>query len=115
MVSGDFFGKLNLNVWYKLLVYFGGIIFILSLFFPIQNLSQTFIQQFGLAHFSIGLFFWILTEIIDWISTLQSYYKVEKEMADFTGKLILLVYSGLFIIFAIYLFTYWWSPIFKIV
>ena len=48
------FEELKIDQWYKCLVYLGGIIFVLSLFSPVQT---QYITSESISLFSLGLFF----------------------------------------------------------
>ena len=59
-MSGELFKNLKLDAWYKVLVYFGGVLFILSLFVPItiEGITNMQIALISLGMFLLGLGEW---------------------------------------------------------
>ena len=54
----DFFKNLVLDTWYKALVYFGGVVLILSLFVEVKGISNTQLQLLSAGIFMFGLGEW---------------------------------------------------------
>jgi hypothetical protein len=48
----------ELNTWYKGLVYFGGIIAVLGIFYPVHVLDSERVVLFGLSIFTFGISTW---------------------------------------------------------
>ena len=60
----DFFKSLKLDAWYMIFVYLGGTLLILSLFFPIQWITNKQLILFSLGILLIGLGEWKNHKII---------------------------------------------------
>lgn len=111
--STEFFGKLNINIWYKLLVYFGGIIFISSLFFPVHGLNQVFVQKFGLAHFLAGLFIWLYIGLADILDELAKMAGAGMDDRDGIAVVLLIILGIAIIIIGFILVNQYWIPLFN--
>jgi hypothetical protein len=54
----EFFKNLVLDTWYKALVYFGGVVLILSLFIEVKGISNNQLQLLSTEFFLFGLGEW---------------------------------------------------------
>ena len=58
MEPSGIFKNLSLDMWYKALVYVGGIILILSIFMEVKGIANIHVQLLSLGVFLIGLGEW---------------------------------------------------------
>lgn len=59
MGPGDFLKNLALDAWYKVILYLGGIVFVLSIFIPVQGMSSRQVQAISGGFFLLGLGVWM--------------------------------------------------------
>jgi len=69
----DFFKNLVLDTWYKALVYFGGVVLILSLFVEAKGISNSQLQLLSAGVFLLGLGEWKNHKFIPQIKPANAY------------------------------------------
>ena len=59
MSPGDLLKNLSLDAWYKVVLYLGGVVFVLSLFVPVQGMSNRPVQAVAGGLCLLGLGVWL--------------------------------------------------------
>jgi len=67
MGFSDIFSNLKLDTWYKVFVYLGGLVLIISLFVEVKGIANTQLQLLSAGFFFIGIGEWKNYKVQSWI------------------------------------------------
>ncbi len=96
----------KITKWYKYLLYIAGVVLILSFFFDVKGLEVSAVRQFALNTVFLGLFFWILDDILEIITNVinehskkgnSEYAEAEQAIAVIMVIYYVLVIFGIFV------------------
>ncbi len=85
----ELFKEFKLNVYYKVVIYIAGIIFVLSLFLEVQKIDILYVRKVTFWAIVISMGYWFLDDFI--IKYINSYWYESKNPMEYYKAIFMLV------------------------